>query len=214
MSDKAFLRARNEAERSQRQQALLQAGKQLFEEGGWEAVTMAKVAALAGVAKGTTYLYFPTKEALFLQLLLLELDPWLQELIRRMPDKKAPRKTARLFARSLGARPLLVRLLAALHSTLEAGADPDTVLAFKRQLLQKLAPAVAGLEQALDTPEKGLKLFLYTHALVVGMAQLSQPPAALQAVLNEPPYSVLSIQFEQDLAEALSRLFVGAVQER
>jgi len=44
---------------------LVQAAMTEFFANGFARTTMSKVAARAGLAKGTTYLYFPTKEALF-----------------------------------------------------------------------------------------------------------------------------------------------------
>jgi AcrR family transcriptional regulator len=47
-----------------RRAELLAAATRLFEERGFEAVTVADIAAAAGVAKGTFYLYFDSKEGL------------------------------------------------------------------------------------------------------------------------------------------------------
>ena len=47
-----------------RTQEILAAARQFLEERGPEAVTMEEIAAAAGVANGTLYLYFPSKDAL------------------------------------------------------------------------------------------------------------------------------------------------------
>lgn len=52
-------------EREARTQALLDAALDVFLERGFEAARLDEVAQRAGVAKGTLYLYFPSKEALF-----------------------------------------------------------------------------------------------------------------------------------------------------
>ncbi len=49
----------------QRQQAILTAALDTFSENGFAATRLEDVARRAGVAKGTLYLYFPDKEALF-----------------------------------------------------------------------------------------------------------------------------------------------------
>ena len=48
---------------------ILAAGLRLFANQTYQAVTMDRVAEAAGVAKGTLYLYFPSKEALYLGIL-------------------------------------------------------------------------------------------------------------------------------------------------
>ncbi len=57
-----------EQARSARREQIIAAGLACFARSGYYATTMADVAAQAGVSKGTPYLYFPSKEALFLAL--------------------------------------------------------------------------------------------------------------------------------------------------
>lgn len=57
-----------EAARSARRDQIISAGLACFARSGYHATTMADVAAQAGVSKGTPYLYFESKQALFLAL--------------------------------------------------------------------------------------------------------------------------------------------------
>jgi AcrR family transcriptional regulator len=52
-----------------KRERILAAGLRLFANETYQAVTMDRVAEAAGVAKGTLYLYFPSKEALYLGIL-------------------------------------------------------------------------------------------------------------------------------------------------
>ena len=52
-----------------KQQALIEAATRLFAEKGYAATNVQEIAQEAGVATGTFYLYFPSKEALFLTLI-------------------------------------------------------------------------------------------------------------------------------------------------
>jgi AcrR family transcriptional regulator len=54
---------------SNKRERILAAGLRLFANQTYQAVTMDRVAEAAGVAKGTLYLYFPSKEALYLGIL-------------------------------------------------------------------------------------------------------------------------------------------------
>src|ERR1700728_2831646 len=54
--------------RAARREQIIAAGLACFARSGYHAATMADVAAQAGVSKGTPYLYFDSKEALFLSL--------------------------------------------------------------------------------------------------------------------------------------------------
>ncbi len=57
-----------EAARAARREQIIAAGLACFARSGYHAATMADVAAQAGVSKGTPYLYFDSKETLFLAL--------------------------------------------------------------------------------------------------------------------------------------------------
>ncbi len=54
---------------SNKRERILAAGLRLFANQTYQAVTMDRVAEAAGVAKGTLYLYFPSKDALYLGIL-------------------------------------------------------------------------------------------------------------------------------------------------
>ncbi|UDF05204.1 TetR/AcrR family transcriptional regulator [Asticcacaulis sp. AND118] len=64
-----------------RRDALLQAAYDLFSRHGYADTRMDDVAAAAGVSKGTVYLYFPTKEALFEALLRRDVLPRIGRLL-------------------------------------------------------------------------------------------------------------------------------------
>lgn len=57
-----------EAARAARREQIIAAGLACFARSGYHATTMADVAAQAGVSKGTPYLYFDSKQALFVAL--------------------------------------------------------------------------------------------------------------------------------------------------
>ena len=64
----ALHRARTQDQKHFRRQQILDAAKMHFEDVGYESFSMANLAKLAGVAKGTLYLYFATREEVFLAL--------------------------------------------------------------------------------------------------------------------------------------------------
>src|SRR6185436_5575120 len=70
-------RARKHEDKQARRQDILDAARALVAEGApFERIMVADVAERAGIAKGTVYLYFKTKEELLLALLEQLLDAW------------------------------------------------------------------------------------------------------------------------------------------
>src|SRR6202051_3900020 len=61
-------------EQAAKRERILAAALKLFAHEPYQAVTMDRVAVAAGVAKGTLYLYFPSKDALYLGVLNDGLD--------------------------------------------------------------------------------------------------------------------------------------------
>lgn len=103
-----------------RRQAILDAALTVFAAQGYEAARLEDVAARAGVAKGTLYLYFKDKEALFEDLVRGAVTPIMQRLgaAALAPDMKPAQIVAMFFAlfqrEVLGTkRKLLLRLIIA-----------------------------------------------------------------------------------------------------
>lgn len=80
----------NRAEKSAaRREAILAAALDEFTERGFAAARMDDVARRAGVGKGTIYLHFQDKEALFRELVIATLGPLVAQL-ESLPDRDAP----------------------------------------------------------------------------------------------------------------------------
>jgi len=101
---RAFTQSEKEAIRDR----LLAAGRELFSRYGVRKTTVEELAHRAGIAKGTFYLLFPSKEALYLEVLLREAPRMMEELI------------AGSFAATDDVREAIVRYLKGLVKLIEA----------------------------------------------------------------------------------------------
>ncbi len=63
---KAGTKSRREREKQQRREDILEAAEELFDEKGYEATTIEEIARRTELSKGTIYLYFRSKDELFL----------------------------------------------------------------------------------------------------------------------------------------------------
>ncbi len=72
-----------------RPQQITQAAQRVFAEKGFAAARMEDIARQAGVSKGTLYLYFPTKEALFTGMLQHGLAPLRDMVLAQVPQAQA-----------------------------------------------------------------------------------------------------------------------------
>jgi AcrR family transcriptional regulator len=208
-----FQRARSDEAKQQRRDAILAAARDLFPKRSYAAITVEAIARACRLTKGTVYLYFPTKEAIFLELLLDELERWFAALAPAL-DRIAPGDStavAALLAGSVSKRPTLKRLLAMLHATLEQNIERSAARAFKLRAAAAMAPTAARLERCLPrlAPGDGVRFLMHLHALVVGVGQVSDVSDVVREVLAEPEMAPFRVEFVSDLKELLVCVLAG-----
>ncbi len=207
-------KALSNAERRARRREIVDAAARLFHELPYPSITMAGIAREAGLAKGTLYLYFRTKEELFLQLLIDRLMGWFAEyapVLQGLEGPLHPRDLAALLAKAATTRPDLIRLIALLHAVLERNISVDQAREFKRQLLAFSMGFGGALERVFPMfqPGDGLHFCLYYYSIVVGLYQMSSPAPDVREALDTPELRVMLIDFESHLAGILTGLLAG-----
>lgn len=181
--------------------------------------TVADIVADAGLAKGTVYRYFQSKEQIFLALLaqdFAELFTALDQLITQLPQPlpQAAAPFADGYLKLLRQSPTLLPLLALLSAVLEQNLPQPQLLAFKQQLAQALDALGAKLAARFPTlsPVRASQLLLHSYALTLGLYQSTQLPAAVQTLLQQAGLAQLQWDFSAELTAALRRLWLGATQ--
>ncbi len=213
-------RARSPQDKDLRRAHLIAAAARLFADSDFDAVTIARVAEAAGVAKGTAYIYFATKETLFVELVRAELTQWLAGLtvtIKRLRSSRPATAVPLAIAKSLAGRPVLCRLLVLLHSVIEPKIDEVTAREFKlflRDVLLEASDLIASKLPGI-TPTEAATLVLQTHALTISITQLASPPPVIaRVVAADPSLHMMQIDFEGFLAMTLTTLVRGMLGPR
>ena len=145
-----------------RSRRIVDSAVELAEQGGFEAVRLRDVAAHAGVALGTLYRRFRSKEDLLLAALQQEVTDLSERVARRPPEGETPlaRATAlyQIVTRALCRRPNLARALIRAVATGEPELT-QKVAAFHTQMLQLTAAALRGTPADVPvTNERDLEL--------------------------------------------------------
>jgi AcrR family transcriptional regulator len=213
-------RARSVHDKDLRRRHLVEAAAELFALNDFDGVTVANVARRAGIAKGTAYLYFNSKEAVFLELVQSELLDWEQGLQDALAQsaKLSGDTTAGEFtstiAHTLSQSPTLCRLLVLLHSVIEPRLDLPTARQFKEFLRDFVARIGALFVRHVPQLEldSAVTLILQIHALVISVTQLAHPPPVIAAVLDhDPSLQRMRIGFEPFMAQTLATLLRGTL---
>ncbi|MCA9922497.1 MAG: TetR family transcriptional regulator [Anaerolineales bacterium] len=210
-------RAISNEQKGVRRQQILDAALQLFHETSYDAVSMAGVAAQAGVAKGTLYLYFKTKEALFLALQMQEFVDWFDEIDRVVGSENGRFSTSiflNIIGRSLESRPTFTRLIAILHTVLEHNISYEEARQFKQMLRDRVYQTGALLEAKLDFLEagQGTQLLLQIYALVIGFQHLANPaPIIVETIAADETLTLFDIDFLPAFLNTLQTILQGLI---
>ena len=171
-------RARSLEDKSFRRQQILDAAAALFQEVGYEGFSVALLASKAGVVKGTLYLYFRTREEVFLALYDQSLNRVSERFITQLTPGITDRALCELLYDVAFGDGLYVPLQARLEKVIEHNVSLDSLIASKRNFLKqvgRIAAATAatiGLDQA-----KAIEIIKTLGVLIVGVAGADLAPS-------------------------------------
>ncbi len=205
-------RMRSPEAKARRREHILAEASRIFSQRAYSDIRVQDIVAATGLAKGTFYLYFPTKEALFLALLLEALSSWFVMIQNQLKTQSwTPAQLSYLLAHSIHNQDQLRQLLGLMHNVLEASLDAESALCFKQELAVLMMPMAAALETALPAfgPGDGGRFLLKLHALVVGLEQMTRTGPVLAEVMARPELSFMHPNFEGELEHTLLCLLTG-----
>jgi TetR/AcrR family transcriptional regulator len=207
---------------------ILQAARELFLADDRQLPAVATIAKQANLAKGTVYLYFSTKEEIFLALLaeefaglLTAIRHYLQACVSsKKQDKKLSKNQKQALATGLiecitaylQSHPEFLRLDAMSYSVLEQNLSDEFLHAFKVELTRHLVDAGSQLDQIMTLEHgRGVSLLLRTYALMRGLWQSLDYPEHLQKLLAHPMFEPIRPEFHLELRAALGEYWTGAL---
>ena len=208
-------RARSDEEKRERREAILATALAMYErEHSFAAFTMAALAKEAGLAKGTLYLYFRTKEELFLALLESGFDAWFDVIDARLDDGErewTAEDAAELVVRSVRGREMLARLLSIQPAIVEHNVEFDAAFRFKHHVMLRADVTGRRLERRLPwlRTGEGARFLVHLHALVIGVWQLAQPSPVIRRVMETPEMAPARVDFAEDLRFLIITLLAG-----
>jgi|SRR5208337_1876295 len=204
-------------ERFSRRTALLEAALRLYREQG-TLPTVSNIAKSAGIAKGALYLWFRSKEEIFVTLLeaaYLELIARLLPIIESIDPRPefAPDSFATHYAKLLGEVPDVVRLSSVLNSMFRENLPIESFTRLDRNVGASLSKAGALLEQRLGCLMqcKGADLLLHTWTLTIGLWIMMDIPDEMKKVLDDPTLATFRRRFSTELKTAVAQLWRGAM---
>lgn len=189
------IRARSPEEKALRRSDILRAAERLWTTTAYADLSMNQVAREVQLAKGTLYLYFETKEELFLALLAEHYSAWFGQLNTLLDERKpqTPFEVADTITDSLRAHEAMRRLQLLLGSVLERS---EVALGFRQQVLALMQATAPRLPYA---PDVAMRVLVHTDALCVGWQRLAEEAPADRTLQQHPELKPLVVNFEEEM---------------
>lgn len=194
-------RARTAKEKDLRRESLLSAALELLLENQGRLPTVNAIASKAGVAKGTAYIYFDSKEAIYMALLENQLYGWLAEVRHQLRFVRGDMLDGVVDAllSFQKKQPHLWTLASLGHLQLEPEINKKALLSHKTKLAQDYRATARSITQTAGLPENTVDeaqaTLIQSYAYMLGCWQLARPPVSIKSLLKGPGLSALQPDF-------------------
>jgi AcrR family transcriptional regulator len=215
-------RAIQAEDKQERHDAILDAAERLLARSPERVANVAEVADEAGLAKGTVYLYFPSKEALLLAVHDRAIEAFFHAVIALVEgnEQVGIEDMLALTRRHLVLPPLVLPLAARCFGLMAHSLPVEAAIAFKQRMAARLERAGAGLERHFPqlAAGDGVALLRRSYALIIGLWQMSAASGGDRAhcALGGPDGTspVFVWDYPDELDRALRSLWQGTVGVR
>ncbi|MEP1470177.1 MAG: TetR/AcrR family transcriptional regulator [Halieaceae bacterium] len=186
-------RARSAEQKALRRNAVLEAAETYFGEVGYEAFSMAQLAKNTGVAKGTLYLYFKTREELFLTLYEQSLTRWSQVFIGDLSDSITSEAYAQALYRTAIADGTFLPLLIRLEHVIEHNVAIPRLIESKRVFIRQVEVVAEPTSTALKlTKSQATEVVKTMGVLLIGATRADQGPSLNNEELPDDVKSLIA----------------------
>jgi len=185
----------------------------LLRQAGYDAMTMQAVATAAGLAKGTLYLYFTSRESLVLAIYGRLFDRWIDRFASRQPELAGFEGLCRDFAEYYSYDPLFLQLAGFANTLIEPQLDREAYIQSKRNMKRRVK-RLAGLicQQFSIAPAAAQKLIWGFLTIAGGTAQMTASPPIAKAELPNDVITFIGLaNFETVFLNAAAPLKVNFI---
>lgn len=207
-------RARNPQDKEARRQAIMDVAIEALSQRPYHDISVVYLAEQLELSKSTLYLYFPTKEALYTDIIIEHHQQWSLSVEDALLDQVAPTPphvVAALLTATLLENNPLAHLLTLLHQDIEHALSVEQAMNLRRRLRDDLLPLSEHLERLLPSlvMGDGFRFLICAHALVCGLWPLAHPAPNVKRTLDALDLSMFRMDFAGELHRALVHMLQG-----
>ena len=171
-------RARTKEQKDFRRLQILEAAERYFQDVGYETFSMASLAKVAGVVKGTLYLYFKTREEVFLTLHSRSLVRWSHVFVSQLSANMTDHAYASTLYKTAMDDGSFVPLLIRLEHVIEHNVGIESLIDSKRIFIERVDHIAEQTASILNlTRAQASELVRTMGILLVGSTMTDQGPS-------------------------------------
>ncbi len=208
-------RARSTAAKLARKDSIIAAAETLLRRSDYHAVTMQSVATEVGLAKGTLYLYFSSREILILEVYGRLFDQWIDRFASHVSGETEVEEFCRDFYHYYADDRLFLQLTGSAISLMESQLDRDTFVQGKRAMASRVKKLAGTAYQRLGMNPILAQRFVWgLLTIAAGAIQMTmRPPVASNNLPKDVIAFVGSASFETVFLNASVPLCAGLMQD-
>lgn len=211
-------RATNDEERQERRRDIINAARELFGQKEYKSIKITDIAQKVGIAKGTVFIYFKTKEQIFLEVAIEEYKKWfdgMNDYLQQKNKSKSKREIEEIIGyieHSFETNSTLFRLISILHVILEKNITFEDAVKFKCFLHENILQIGSLLEKSYGFLGKGqgADILLRIHGFIVGFQSMTEvSPAVREAIDKNPELKMFNVNFKDIFTDTLKVYLKG-----
>lgn len=208
-------RARGQEEKQRRKKDILRSAMELFSLNAGSMPSVNEIAKRTNLAKGTIYLYFKTREEIYVELLIEKFNLWTDHIEQSISSKPVDTESVvNGICEYVQTDKDLLLLASTLHSILEKNITVEKHYQFKRSLFTNLkssAKRICAYFPSLNTGSATM-LLLKSYSTILGIWQVSSLPEPEKGTDQEKEYNELKIDYYSTIRSALLALWKGTLE--
>ncbi len=211
-----FMRARSDEQKEVRYAEIIAAAKRLYEEMGYEEITLAAIAREADFTRSNLYKYYSSKDEIFLEILMTDIVAWREDLQHRLQGRRCSiEEFSTHVARSYRAHVRLLDTLTILFVFIEKNASLENLTWFKAGLKTEMTN-LAGLTcMALPamSPLQAEEFLIMQIATANGLHPMTNLTAKQQQAVSAAGLGNLHGSFEDRFRNIIEAYLRGVLKE-
>lgn len=207
-------RARSKNEKKQRKADILAAALKLLLQNK-KTASVIQIATASGIAKGTIYLYFNSKEEIYLTLFQQQWDPLFEKINSAVTKKNSQIKDiTQAIAEYVANNPLFLTLMTACSGMLGRTKEKEVIRSYQQILAKNLEVSGKILHKRFGLDARNsTNLFLRTYAIIFGMWDVVYMAPVVKQVFAEEKWTDFPNDYQRELQETLCILWNGMINK-